>query len=161
MHAAVVGIETSSWDELYLRLRPSLLRGLAAAVGSYEGVEDAIQEAFAEGMRRPLSEIRSPEAWLFVVAKNRLKRERRLAGLKHRLGFAAASTSGALDEALLRIDVTRKLLRLSERDRELLIAKYYIGMTQEEIAELMGIPRGTVSAAVSRAAARYRAMEDA
>lgn len=157
--AAIPMSQETSWGELYVRLRPTLLRGLAALSGSYAGVEDAIQDAFAEGMARPVSEIRAPEAWLFVVARNRLRRERRLSSLKRRLGLTLARNAHELDQTLVRLDVSSKLLRLRERDRELLIAKYYIGMTQDEIANLLRVPRGTVSAAVSRAAARYRALD--
>ncbi|MGH2499088.1 MAG: RNA polymerase sigma factor [Candidatus Limnocylindria bacterium] len=161
MEATMVGvIEARTWEDLYLRLRPTLMRALAATSGSYEGVEDAIQDAFAAAMERDASDIRSPEAWLFVVANNRLRRSRRFDRLKRRLGMQAPRSEEDLDQALLRLEVTRKLLTLSPRDRELLVAKYYVGMTQEEIARFLKVPRGTVSAAVSRAAARYRGLEE-
>jgi RNA polymerase sigma factor (sigma-70 family) len=59
----------------------------------------------------------------------------------------------------MRADLVRALLALPARDREVLVAKHYVGMTQEEIARHMKIPRGTVSAAISRAAARVRELE--
>jgi RNA polymerase sigma factor (sigma-70 family) len=51
------------------------------------------------------------------------------------------------------------LQKLTYRERELLVAKYYIGMSQEEIAQHMGIARGTVASGVSRAAARFRDLD--
>jgi DNA-directed RNA polymerase specialized sigma24 family protein len=56
------------------------------------------------------------------------------------------------------LDLTRQLGRLSRRDRELLIGKYYIGLSQEDLGRLCGMKRGTVAAAISRAATRLRAV---
>ena len=64
-----------------------------------------------------------------------------------------------IDRALQRADIRRVLYALTQRERELLIAKHYIGMTQDEIASYMHLPRGTVSAAISRATARFRELE--
>jgi len=62
-----------------------------------------------------------------------------------------------VDAALRRIDVLARLNALSLGDRQLLVAKFYVGLTQDELAKALGIPRGTVSSAISRAAARFRA----
>jgi RNA polymerase sigma-70 factor (ECF subfamily) len=148
-----------AWEELYARLRPTLVRALAATAGSYEGVEDAIQEAFADAMHKRPAELRSPEGWLYAVALNKLRGARRRAAVLAHLRLSPPPSSHDLDDALRRIDVTRTLLELGERDRALLVAKHYVGMTQQEIARHLGVPRGTVSAAISRAAARFRQLE--
>ena len=149
----------STWDAIYARARPGLVRALAAATGSYEGVEDAIHDAFAEAMRRAPADLRSADGWLYAVALNRLRSQRRRAAVLRRLRLAPPPQPNDLDRALARADISRTLHALSSRERELLIAKHYVGMTQEEIARYMRIPRGTVSAAISRAAARFRDLE--
>jgi RNA polymerase sigma factor (sigma-70 family) len=148
-----------SWDSAYVRFWPSLSRALAAATGSYEGVDDALQDAFVAAMRRPLETYRSLDAWIFVVALNRLRRERRRTSVLRRLFGDRRSHTPELDAALVRIDTVRVLARLSERDRLMLIAKYYMGLTQDEIAKTLGLKRGAVGVAISRAAERFRALE--
>lgn len=159
MSVAADGETAVDWGALYAQVRPNLMRALAAAIGTYEGVEDAIQEAFAAALKQPASNLRSPEAWLFAVALNKMRTQHRRAHVALRLRFRAAPDPHELDDALRRADVVATLQKLTARDRELLIAKYYIGMSQDEIAQLMGIPRGTVASGLSRAAARFRELE--
>ena len=64
-----------------------------------------------------------------------------------------------LDDVLRRADVVSTLRLLSLRERELLVAKYYVGLTQEEIARHLGMTRGTAASAISRAASRFRELE--
>jgi len=149
--------EARHWEHEYERLRPTLLRALVAATGSYEGVDDAIQDAFEEALRRDPVTHNLP-GWIYTVALNRIRRAHRrgkwLASM-----FDPPSESRELDDAALRIDLMRVLSHLPPRERELLVAKYYLGMTQDEIASALKMRRGTVSGAISRASARLREME--
>jgi len=55
-----------------------------------------------------------------------------------------------------RLEVGRLLGLLTERQRAIVVAHYYLGLTQEEIADALDIRRGTVSATVSQSLARMR-----
>ena len=55
-----------------------------------------------------------------------------------------------------RLEVGRLLALLTERQRRVVVAHYYLGLTQEEIADALGVRRGTVSATVSQSLARMR-----
>jgi RNA polymerase sigma-70 factor, ECF subfamily len=156
---AVVSEAAERWAALYTQLRPNLMRALAATCGTYEGVEDAIQEAFASALKQAPADLRSPEAWLFVVALNKMRNQQRRTRLAVRLRLTAPAQPHELDDALRRADVVSALQKLTSRERDLLIAKYYVGMSQEEIAQYMGIARGTVASGVSRAAARFRDLD--
>ena len=72
----------------------------------------------------------SIEARLFVVALNRIQRSRRRAAL-----FAPPlrqmQTADAEDAALTRVDAPARLEALSPREREPLVAKFYVGLTQD------------------------------
>jgi RNA polymerase sigma factor (sigma-70 family) len=57
----------------------------------------------------------------------------------------------------MRIDLLADLATLSGRERELLIAKHYFGLTQDELATNFHMLRGTVSSTLSRAAGKLRA----
>ena len=149
--------EALDWERVFQTQYHSLFRALVGATGRTDGVEDAIQDAFAQGLRGHLPrEVRSIEAWLFVVALNRIKRSRRRAALFVPLRRTERAAD-PVDAALTRVDVLARLEALSPRERELLVAKFYVGLTQDELAAALGMPRGTVSSAISRAAARFRA----
>ena len=149
-----------AWTHLYRDLRPRLVRALCAMYGSSAGVEDAVDEGFVIAMARGMMGIESPEAWLFGVARNRLRRARRADRLLRPLTRSALSQNDELDRALGRLDVSVKLQRLNARDRELLIAKYYVGLTQAEVAQQFGLRLGSAASAIARAAARFRALGD-
>lgn len=149
----------TAWEVIYERTRPSLVRALTVATGTYDGVEDAIQDAFSEALRRSPAELANVEGWIFTIALNRLRSHHRRAQILRRLGLMIAPRESEIDRALQRADIRRVLDALTQRERELLIAKHYIGMTQDEIASYMHLPRGTVSAAISRATARFRELE--
>lgn len=55
-----------------------------------------------------------------------------------------------------RLEVGRLLALLTERQRAIVVAHYYLGLSQEEIAQALGVRRGTVSATVSQSLARMR-----
>ena len=63
----------------------------------------------------------------------------------------------ALDDVLLRDEVGQLLTRLSQRQRAIVVAHYFLHQTQEEIARDLGVSRGTVSATISQSLARMRA----
>ena len=143
--------------ELYAELRPALIRALVATSGSYRGVEDAVQEAFVAFLQADYDEIVTPAGWLYRVAARQLRRQERRGWLTaRRLPEAAASQTALLDQVVARVDLISVLAGLSSRDRQLVVAKYYLGLRQDEIAAEFGIPRGTVSAAISRSSVRLR-----
>ncbi len=157
--ATISDPDRARWGELYVELRPLLVRALLATSGSYDAIEDAVQEAFVAGMQRSPEELVSPVGWLYTVALNKLRSHHRRAALAARLRLRPRSDPKPLDDVLRRADVVKTLLALPERDRALLVAKHYLGLKQEEIAEHLKLPRGTVASALSRAAARFRAVE--
>jgi RNA polymerase sigma factor (sigma-70 family) len=160
MQAPMAENSNRTWGQLHAELWPGLVRALSAANGGYAHVEDAIQEAFAQALSgRAPAELRSPEAWLFTVALNELRRHRRRSTWSLRTAAEPAHADG-IDEAIQRISVLRTLARLPARDRQLLVAKYYVGLTQNEIASAMGLRQGTVASAIARAARRFRDFEN-
>ena len=148
-----------AWTRRYAELQPRLVRAVAATAGTYLGVEDAVQEAFAVALAHDRREIANLGGWLYTVAVRHLRRAQRRDAVRRLLHLREAVATTELDHAIDRIDLLSNLSQLRPRDRELLVAKYYFGLTQEEIADGFGMRRGAVSAALSRAAARFRAIE--
>jgi len=142
------------WELLYRNAAPRVYRALLATLRDPELAEDALHEAFAEGLRRPPASSENLPGWLFRVSLRRAR--------KRRWGFISLSGQEkrtAADEiaALLdRLEAGRLLALLTERQRALVVAHYYLGLTQAETAQAFGVRPGTVSATIAQALTRMR-----
>jgi len=67
--------------------------------------------------------------------------------------LSSESHAAAVDR---RLDVTATLRRLSAAHREVLVLREIRGLSYEEIAEVLEVPRGTVESRLSRARAEFR-----
>jgi RNA polymerase sigma-70 factor, ECF subfamily len=140
-------------DRLY-RLAYSLLGNAADA-------QDVVQETWA-GAYRGLSgfEGRSSVAtWLTRIlvlqaAKWRRDHKRRFEPIVSR--DAAASGECGAAEVERRIDVRAALEQLTAEHREVLVLREYEQMSYEEMAESLGVPRGTVESRLHRARAELK-----
>jgi RNA polymerase sigma factor (sigma-70 family) len=150
---------SAAWSRRYAELQPRLVRALAATAGTYVGVEDAVHDAFAAALSADRAQIDNLGGWLYTVALRTLRRAQRRDAIARALRLPRAPISGELERAVTRIDLLADLATLSARERELLIARHYFGLTQDELATSFHMPRGTVSATLSRAAAKLRARE--
>jgi RNA polymerase sigma-70 factor (ECF subfamily) len=142
------------WHALYRTAVPSVYRALLATLRDPELAEDALHEAFAEGLRKPPSRDENLAGWLFRVGLRHARR-RRWSVLS--LDVHASRPAGDEIDALLdRLEAGRLLALLTERQRALVVAHYYLGLTQAETAELFGVRTGTVSATIAQALTRMR-----
>ena len=55
-----------------------------------------------------------------------------------------------------RLSVSQLLRLLTERQRAIVVAFFFLDQGQNQIAELLGVRRGTVAATISQALARMR-----
>jgi RNA polymerase sigma-70 factor (ECF subfamily) len=148
--------DQGAWAETYREEFPRVFRALCAVIRSAEVARDALQDAFLEGIRRPPDRSDNIPGWLFRVA---LRRARRGPYRSTIHAFVESLVPPARDEiadALDRMEVARLLGMLSERQRAMVVAQYYLGLDQEEIARLFGVRRGTVAATLAQAKARMR-----
>jgi RNA polymerase sigma-70 factor (ECF subfamily) len=144
------------WAELYEEAFPDVYRALVATLLDREVARDALHDAFVKGLESsPLDT--NIKGWLFRVALRRARR-----GLRRipRLLMSKPYGENLIQEALDRVEAGRLLLLLTERQRAIVVAHYYLGLTQIEIADELGIARGTVGATIARALARMRAGEE-
>src|ERR687888_842856 len=130
----------------------TVYRGLVAVGATRDEAADALQDAFEEALRQK-TQVTRPEGWLFVVAHRRWRRARWRRRLFRPLERAQVSIGNDRDEA---IDLLTELGRLTERQRTVIVSRYVLGLSQREIAELLGIAPGTVAATVHQATALLR-----
>ena len=137
-----------------------LVRLAALLVGSPATAEDLVQEAFAK-LHGRFDRIDEPRAWLRVVVVNASRNERRRLGRLRRhldrqaggadAGAEAAPSPEPADAALL-----ASLRRLPDRQRAAVVLRYYLGLSEAEIAATLGIRPGTVKSRLHRALATMR-----
>jgi RNA polymerase sigma factor (sigma-70 family) len=145
---------TQRWGDLYDRAFPNVYRALVAATLDRERALDGLHDAFEEGLRNPPADDRNLEGWLYRVALRKTRRS--LLRVFRERPMTEISSEDSTLAVLQRLEVGRLLVLLTERQRAIVVAHYYLGLSQEEIAEALGVRRGTVSATVSQSLARMR-----
>lgn len=123
---------------------------LARLTGSGDDADDLLQETWVRVARgaRTYEAGRAVRPWLFGIATNLAHdlRRRRAAGVR----AAAEAAQRQRDADLLRprplerMALRDRLGRLPDRFREVLWLRYYQDLSEAEMAEALGVPRGTV-----------------
>jgi len=128
-------------------------------VGDQDSAEDVVQEAFL-GLYRSVPRLRDPDKALPYLRASVLNgcrsvlRARRRARLRRVLheppAWSAESAAVSRDDQR---EVLAATARLPRRQREVLVLRYYLDLADHEIAQVLGVSRGTVSSTASRALA--------
>jgi RNA polymerase sigma-70 factor (ECF subfamily) len=156
----------AAFDVLVLRYQDRLVHSLEHSLGSREDALDAAQQAFLLAWRQ-LSKFRGESgfySWLYRIARNAAisnARRRRPVGSLDQLTEAGLAepadqgvkvTPGAAMEVDEEVQRLRQALAQVPQDfREVLVLKDIDDMSYEQIAELLGIPAGTVRSRLFRA----------
>ena len=125
---------------------------MLATVFDPEIALDAVQDAFEVGLRRPPAEDTNLVGWLYRVAVRRALRLR----LRRPPAVLGTEYPDELDRAMSRIETRTLLGLLTARQRSMVVAHYFLGLQQDEIAKIFGVRRGTVGATIAHALARMR-----
>lgn len=139
---------------------PRLVGTLLLLTGDREAARDAAQEALIR-LCRDWSKVRRmavPAAWLTRVAINVARSQHRRGGAERRAyGRLGLASDEQLDpDAADRLTVRDALAALPDRQREVIVLRYYLDLDQAGIAAALGIGVGTVKSSLSRGLARLR-----
>lgn len=145
--------------ELYAAHRLSLVRLAVLLVDDQASAEDVVQDAFASLAGR-LQQVRDPHAALGYLrtsvvngSRSALRRRRTARGY---VPPRDVEPPGPDDRAVLaeeHREVLVALDRLAPRQREVLVLRYWSGLSEAEIADACGTSRGSVKSTASRAIA--------
>ncbi|MDH2387261.1 sigma-70 family RNA polymerase sigma factor [Streptomyces sp. HNM0663] len=145
-----------TFDAFFARTFPGMTaRALLLCGGCGQDAEDAVQEAYTAAFVRwdRLRHYDAPDAWVYRVVRQRLwaaarDRARTRPAEPDTLRPPAAA---AVEQTVEARAVLSAVAALPAKQRTVLVLNCLEGMTQEAIAEELGITRGGVAAHVSRA----------
>jgi len=140
----------------------------AFLLGAAEESDDVVQEAFVKAFRH-LSRFRVGEPfspWLLRIVANETRNltrsRRRRAALALRLPSPESdgtSPTGPVDEVLaaeLRAELVAAVNTLPDRERRVLVCRYFLDLSEAETAQVLDWPLGSVKSRTSRALSRLR-----
>jgi RNA polymerase sigma-70 factor (ECF subfamily) len=155
--------DLNAFEELVRIYQHDALRLAYLLVRDHGEAEDVAQEALVKAYRA-MGRLR-PEAsfrpWLLAIVRNEASNRRRSRGRRLRLiervgsepsaGDAAPSPETAVVSRTESDDLVSAVDRLPEKHRLVVVCRYFLGLSETETAEVLGIPPGTVKSRCSRA----------
>jgi RNA polymerase sigma-70 factor (sigma-E family) len=148
--------------QIYTAHYRSLVRLSALLVRDVQMSEEIVQESFI-AMHGSWRRLRDPDRALAYLRQAVVNRSR--SALRHRkvtekhaprpMPDAASAEDGALG-ALEHQAVLAALRQLPQRQREVLVLRYYADLSEAEIADAIGVSRGAVKSHASRGLASVR-----
>ncbi|HEU5418238.1 MAG TPA: SigE family RNA polymerase sigma factor [Streptosporangiaceae bacterium] len=154
-------------QDLYRAHALALVRLAHMLVRDRESAEDIVQDAFVR-LYRALPRLHDHDQVLpylrtIVIngCRSALRGQRRAAQLRVEHDPPGSSAEAAVLLSEDRRVVFDAVARLPRRSREVLVLRYYLELSDTEIAAALGVSRGTVSSTASRAvAALGRALKE-
>jgi RNA polymerase sigma-70 factor (sigma-E family) len=158
--------------ELFRRHQAELLRLATLIVRDEPTAEDVVQDVFARLHARGhrAGDLDQALGYLRAAVLNGCRSVLRRQAVGRRLGGSrdwpyARSTTGSAEQEAIRAEdrdeVLRALAELPARRREVLVLRYYLNLSEAEIAATLGISAGTVKSTAARGiAALARALKE-
>ena len=140
----------------------------AVLLGAGDDADDVVQEAMVKAYRQ-LARYRGESGfrpWLLAIVANETRNLHRSRRRRDGLVLRAAERTGPerdgddpADSVVARErrqHLVDQLRRLAPRDREVLVCRFLLDLSEAETATTLGVPKGTVKSRTSRALARMR-----
>ncbi len=154
-----------AFDALYRESRDDVYAYVASLLRDGAAAEEVTATAFerAYRKRRRFDPGRgAARAWLFGIARNaaldelrRRGRQAELAADPEDLARTAAPHESA-EQSARKLAVAAGLARLEPRERELIALKYFAGLTNSEIAIVLGVSESNAGTKLHRAVTKLR-----
>lgn len=153
------GGDEEAFRRFYRTHADPLWRYLVARGADPEGAYDLVAEAFTRLIQSVCRDPRAPAALLYRIATNlhidsgRRHAERRVVRDEARVIAAVDPAPEPVEER----ETVRTLLEgLDAREQNVLLMRYWIGLTHRETAEALDLPEGTVRRVAAAALAQLR-----
>jgi RNA polymerase sigma-70 factor, ECF subfamily len=153
----------TEFEELYRRSRDDVYSYVAGLLRDRSAAEDVTAAAFERAYRkRSRYDARrgTRRAWLFGIARNaaldELRRRKRLAELADEPAADAAAPDEQAEVGLRRAALQTALGSLEPRERELVALKFFAGLSNAEIAQVLGISASAAGTRLHRTVEKLR-----
>jgi RNA polymerase sigma-70 factor (ECF subfamily) len=164
--------DTHAYEELVHAYQGIAFRTAYLIARNAGDAEEAAQDGFVKAWRA-LGRFREGapfRPWLLRIVANEASNRRRSAGRRTSLvlraateepsGGAAPSPEAALLSAEQRSALLAAVDELPDEQRDVVALRYFLDLSEAEVAETLGIPPGTVKSRTSRALERLRESYD-
>lgn len=149
--------DASAFREFYRSQSPRLWKFLVARGCLPEDAYDLVSEAFIRFVQTVCRDPHAPRAFLYRIAANLRIDARRRASARPTEPLVeeiAGETDGPGPEEAAYL---RELVgRLPEREQNLLLLRYWIGLSHREVAQALDLPEGTVRRQCAELIAKLR-----
>ena len=147
------GSDVGSFDEFFRDRYSATVRLAHLLTGSNDVAEELAQDAFAS-LHERFDSVREPRSYLRAatvnLCRNWHRRNKRELDRFRRHGSSETDTTDATDEM---IDI---IARLPYRQRAVLVLRYWLDLSEADIAEMLSCRPGTVKSLHSRALVAIR-----
>jgi RNA polymerase sigma factor (sigma-70 family) len=150
-------------ERLYYDCRDDVFAYLASFLGDAGAAEDVTALAFERAFRRRrlFNPLRGSErAWLFGIARNaaldELRHRGRTTALLGELPADAWADDDHVEGVVRRATVRSALAGLSSRERELIALKFHAGLSNPDVARVLGVSESNAGTLLHRAMTKLR-----
>jgi RNA polymerase sigma factor (sigma-70 family) len=171
--SAGASLDSAAVAALFRDHHAELVRLALFMVGDLPTAEDVVQDVYMSLHRRSRAQgyaqgyaqtVEAPLPYVRAAVLNGCRSALRRRGIARRIGLTEQAApnedrmtlASAESEVILSEDrrqVLSALARLPRRRREVLVLRYYLGLSEAEIAAVLGISAGTVKSTAARALA--------
>jgi RNA polymerase sigma-70 factor, ECF subfamily len=153
----------ASFEALYRACATDLYAYVASLLRDRAAAEDVTAQAFERALRKRRSfnaKRGSERAWLFGIARNaaldELRRRKRSAALHAEPADDGPALDDHVESSARRETVRAALAQLEPEDRELVALKFFAGLTNPEIAKVIGTSETNAGTRLHRAVTKLR-----
>lgn len=134
----------------------ALFRYALVRLGDRDLAEDVVQDTLIAVWRSASTYHGASEVstWLFGICRHKVADIARKRGFTETVGLPEIEQRPCLE----RTQFWECFSRLTDEDRELLLLVFHYGFSQEEVAQIVGIPAGTVKSRTFYARRRLQAL---
>jgi len=142
-----------------------MIRVAYAKVVNKSDAQDAVQEAWVNILTKQntLREKSKLHSWAKTITANAAININRQSRRAQSYGWTDSdneqSQGGHQDEAGLQLEIAELLALLDPRSRTMLLYKFYYGFKDQEIADAMKVPVGTVKARIHRSKLQLKKLD--
>lgn len=150
--------DISDFEKWFSERYGSLVAALTVVLGDAHAAEESSAEAFVRAYERweRVRRMESPGGWLYQVALNHARRRARRQVRERELLTRFRPRDGG--PITLEPELWAAVRELTDRQRTAIALRYVLDLPETEVAEVMGVARGTASATLATARRRLEAL---